>query len=455
MTSSGPDTTGESLDAAARHFVLWCLEALGLSPAIDGPDLYRLEVGGGPASAGAPVAAVPHPYADLAGRRFAFRPVEDPAWAGVTPIEHWTLRSPLMGWLLNELRNVAWPLQAAAARQPASVHELTASLFAQYSVEGGRVHLSGCSLEDRPFLRLTFLATRPAEGEPQLVHCFGTGDGTLLDERLVRDLELDQLVPASGPTPRLDRDVLRRWADATERRFVSQVAADRWSLVAATLVWCKHAEGRLSFSIGARSVEVAFAGWGRLLADRRVLPPPYECPLCGRDSYRLAATDDGRITVAERIATCEQSARRVLVDELERCAETGRRVLPEYLRSCPVTGKRVLASELKPCSMCRQRVCGGALEGGHCPACRHLSPVSKSDPRMARILDAYPRLDRWRNWRVAETRSVQVLTGASALRRLLVVLDKQTLDVLHVAVSARLSTRWTPATAIQHAQWVG
>jgi hypothetical protein len=74
---------------------------------------------------------------------------------------------------------------------------------------------------------------------------------------------------------------------------------------------------------------------------------------------------------------------------------------------------------------------------------------------MARVLDAYPKLDRWWSWRIVETRSVQVLVGASTLRRLLVVLDKHTLDVLHVAGGSRMSGRWTIATDVQRAEWVG
>jgi hypothetical protein len=74
---------------------------------------------------------------------------------------------------------------------------------------------------------------------------------------------------------------------------------------------------------------------------------------------------------------------------------------------------------------------------------------------MARVLDAHPKLDRWRSWRVAETSNVQIFVGRSALRRLLVVLDKHTLDVLHVASGSRLLSRWTDATDVQRAEWVG
>ena len=136
-------------------------------------------------------------------------------------------------------------------------------------------------------------------------------------------------------------------------------------------------------------------------------------------------------------------------------AKQGGSVLPEYLRTCPVTGQRVLDSILQRCSMCQQPVSPKALEGDRCTACHRLSPTTKIDPRMARVLDAYPKLDRWRSWRIAETRSVQILVGASTLHRLLVVLDKHTLDVLHVASGSRMSSRWTVASDVQRAEWVG
>ena len=111
-----------------------------------------------------------------------------------------------------------------------------------------------------------------------------------------------------------------------------------------------------------------------MLADRRVLPPPYECPLSGRSSYHLAATDDGRITVAEAIVTCAESSRRVLEDELQLCAVTGRRVLPEFLQECPCSRRDlVLVSVLETCSVVpaagesRER---WTMQG--CAACRQL-----------------------------------------------------------------------------------
>ncbi|MHB8972154.1 MAG: hypothetical protein ACYC3X_06585 [Pirellulaceae bacterium] len=447
------DKSSNVLDASARRFVLWCLDALGLPATTDERGIYRIEVAG--AKEKEAVGAVPlHPYAGLAGRRFVFDRSNGQPDGDSETVEQVTLESPLSKWLWEELRSVAWPVQAVAAHQPISVHELTTQLFAPYDIAGGRVHLSGCSLEDRPFLRLTFLSPPSPSGAPQIVHCFGTSDGQLLDEPMMADLELNQLTPLAGRTPRLGSGVLQQWTDVTRRHFEASHAVGEWALLAATLVWCKYAEGKLTFSIGAKSVDVGFAGWGKLFADRLIMPPPYTCPLSSRSSYRLAATDDGRITVAEGIASCDVSARRVLVEELQRCSETGRQVLPEFLRTCPVTGQRVLESLLQTCSMCQQQVSSKALDGDRCAACHRLSPTTKSDPRMARVLDAYPKLDRWRSWRIAETRSVQIMVGTSTLHRLLVVLDKHTLDVLHVASGSRMSSRWTVASDVQRTEWV-
>jgi hypothetical protein len=387
----------------------------------------------------------------LAGKRFSFEPQTD---AAMKQVEHVTLKSPFLGWLLEQLRTTAWPVHAVAARQPSSVHELTDHLFGHYRIDGGRIHLSGCSFEDRPFLRLSYLNTGGISEHPQVVHCFGTSNGELLDDDLRRQLELDELIPLKDRKPHLDEEVLRRWTEITRRMHEHRVDGTRAAPVAATLVWCKRAEGKLTFSIGQKSVEHAFSDWARLIVDRRVLPPPYKCPITGQTSYHLAATDDGRITVAHAIATCAESGQRVLETELESCEETGRRVLARCLHICPVTGRKVLTSQFKPCSVCRQSVSPAALAANRCSACRDIAAMPKADPRLARILDAYPKLDRWRSWKMSETEAAYVLLGTATWKRLLVVLDKNTLDVLHLALGSRFSSNWTPATSVQQADWL-
>ncbi len=172
-------------------------------------------------------------------------------------------------------------------------------------------------------------------------------------------------------------------------------------------------------------------------------------------SYHLAATDDGRITVAEAIAVCEESGKRVLENELETCSVTGKRMLPAYLRNCPVSELPVMRSELQHCNMCQQAVSPLVLSDGRCRVCRESKSTKKDDPRMARVLGEYPQLDRFHSWRLAESQTVYVLIAASLLKRLLLVVDKQTLEVIRLASSGIFSRRWTDADEPLRAEWLG
>jgi hypothetical protein len=73
-----------------------------------------------------------------------------------------------------------------------------------------------------------------------------------------------------------------------------------------------------------------------------------------------------------------------------------------------------------------------------------MSAVTKDDPRMARLLGEYPRLDRWPQWRMSETLTSYLAIGSGVWRRLLVVADKETLELRHLASGHRLSKRWSP-----------
>jgi hypothetical protein len=439
--------TPDTLDPPARDFVLWLLDALGLMVQAGEDGVYEIAV---PAVDSALPDAV-HPYAAMAGRRFVFEAGEQP-----DVVEQVTWQSPLVQWLIDQLQGGTRLLQAAAAEQPLTVHELAEHLFAQYQIDQGHMHLAGCSLEDRPFLRLSYLQSAHDDARTELVHCFGTDEGELLEAALRKDLHLDKLTPVSGRTPRIDPQLVQRWSELIGRQFEAQQTVDlHRQLVAVTLVWCKHADGKLTFSIGRQTVEVPFSGWGQMLAARRSLPPPYDCPLSGRSSYHLAATDDGRITVAEAIATCAVSSRRVLDSELNECAVTHRKVLPEYLQQCPCTSEQVLRSVLEMCSMCQQMVSPRALVEGRCCACRRLQAVARQNAQWQPVWDAYPGLKKLRHPRAAETETAWILVGNLTWRRLLVVLQKTDTSVLHLATSGRLSKKWTPVPDDQRDSWLG
>lgn len=325
---------------------------------------------------------------------------------------------------------------AAPADQPQSVHQLTGRLFDAYRVDGGSVRLAGCTLDDRLFLRCDYNNESPPRS-------------LFLDERLqpvrpelVGELGMDHVVVLASPPKRCQEDLDRICAALHERSGSAEAAAGGMPVV--TAVWVKFAEGRLRFDIGEQATELAFAGWARSLK-----PPAWICPASGQATFHLAATDDGRIVAAEALARCEMTGRTVTASDLTTCAATGKNVLHELTVVCPVSEQRVLSASLIACSTCNQAVAPLALIDGRCTACRSLASVGPDDPRMARILSEHPEWDRWRRWRLAETTAVYILTCSRWLRCLLLVVDRQTLELKHLAVGNRIFGGWEPLSADQ------
>ena len=305
---------------------------------------------------------------------------------------------------------------AAPAEQPQSVSEIAARLIPAYTVDGGSVHVAGCQLEDRPFLRLEFLGGPAAR--------FVTVQGKPLDPSMITELGLWKLVDLSRPPQRLDRHFESQVQAAVEAARQLDVSTAGRQLVAATVVWCKHADGKIRFSTGDAVADLPFAGWAR-----SVEPPPYVCPATGTITFHLAATDDGRVVAAEKLERCAETGRLLVSDELVTCAVTGLRVAVEQTKRCPVSGDRVLGRAMATCQSCLQEVASSSLSKGICTACRDLRKVRKADPRLARVFDEYPLLDRWAHWRLAETAEVYILSARRWLTRLLLVVDKESLQL--------------------------
>lgn len=426
----------------AQNFWLWVLDTLQLPAQRCGAQWYEFAV---PADQ----------LEDFGGRkvvRFCWG-----ADAGADPAQPGTLAeclaagSPLGEQLLGRLKRLGPVVHATPRGQPVSIHELAPHLFNPYRVEGGSLRLSGCSLEDQPLLRYTYaVRNEDADGGLRLEHVYASPQQQPIEDDLLAALGVNDLTPVTAPPPRVPNAELAAWLAHGDRQ-ASRLAGDRRAdLLLTTVIWCKRASGKLLFELGDSSAERSFDLWAQQLVDGAAAPPPFRCSATGRESYHLVAADDGRITVAESIARCEHSGRRVLDSELDSCAVTGRRVLGEFLRVCSVSGERVLADELVSCAQCRQQVSPHAVSGGRCRACRSLRPVTSDDPRLARIMGEYPKLDRWARWQLAETASVYVLTARSLLRRLLLVLDKESLQAMRVAEGFRLVREWPE---IPPAQW--
>lgn len=306
---------------------------------------------------------------------------------------------------------------AAPADQPHSVSDIAARLLSAYTVENGWVHLAGCQLEDRPFLRLE------VHGADGPVTRFVSMQGKPLDPGTVTELGLWKLVDLLRPPQRLDRGFEAEVQAGVEAARRLDAAIGGQDLFSITAVWCKHTDGKLRFSIDHTSADLPFAGWARSIE-----PPPYVCPATGTTTFHLAATDDGRIVAAEKLERCAETGRLLVSDELVACAATGLRVAADQTKRCPVCGERVLARLMVGCQNCRQEVSPGCVTKGACAACRNMRKVQKADPRLARLFDEHPVLDRWNHWRIAETAEAYILAARRWLTRLLLVVDKDSLQ---------------------------
>ena len=157
-------------------------------------------------------------------------------------------------------------------------------------------------------MRLTFGA---AEND-RVNHVFVAPDGSTVNDEVARSLGMDQVEPITESPPRLDETGLRSLV-AAGRRIAAKRASERnpdatvAEPLAITAVWIRHVDGRLQFTIGDAAATLDFSGWAKLLA-----PQAFTARSSGVKTFRLSATDDGRIDATEEMAVCQQSGRRVL-----------------------------------------------------------------------------------------------------------------------------------------------
>ncbi len=350
----------------------------------------------------------------------------------------------LLAATLRALQQLDEVVHAAPACQPTSVHQLTPRLFDAYTVEGGHVLLGGCSLDDYPLIRATQLkCSRNGSNGRRLEHTFTTPEGQIVDPQLLASLRVDRIVPVDRP-PRVPPAQLESWL-AAARRLQPEPHTNQPSTASlTTLIWCKYLRCKLIFEIGDAREDLPFTCWAQWLIDGQVSPPPFRCPRTQRESYHVVATDDGQVTVPEAVVVCEQTGRRVLETGVSVCEITHRRVLSELVQTCPVSGQRVLISEMARCNMCGQMVSPQAVFGELCQACQNPKRLHRGDTLLARVWGEYPALERWSRWRFAEIETAYILTARWLFRRLVVVLDKQTLEPIHLAERTWPSRRWSP-----------
>lgn len=329
---------------------------------------------------------------------------------------------------LEEERRV---LHLSPVEQAVRVTSISDKVLAAYTVDGGQKRLAGCTIEDRPVLRMTYW------NEGQLDHFHYLADGARVDEELETGLHLDQVLP---------HERQREWGTIDEfvYRWIENARQEigREGFLSAGLVWCKYAIGKVELSVGTAAVQVPFEGWSTLIADGVLTAPPYVCPETGVRSYHLAADDEGYLTAREALARCEDTGRCLLATRMTTCPDTKITALDQFFEPCAATGERVHHSAISTCSVCRQNVRINQLYHQTCPTCRSLKPIRKVDPVMARLLGEYPQLDRWKKWKLAESQSCYVLMGTKWVQRILLVIRRDDLQIQRAAKGSRFSRSW-------------
>ena len=312
-----------------------------------------------------------------------------------------------------------------------------------------RAHIAGCTLED-PAISVATLLRRSPDRPPQITTAYFAADGKPLSSDRINQLGLDTLAPLGEPRPKIPASQIKLLTAAGKRALAAHPDHELDHPIAATILWVKYVTGRRQFTIGEASAILRFEGWARTLD-----PPPFVCQHSRLSTYRVAATDDGRIVAAEAIEVCEHSGRRTIGSELTTCCVTGKRVLKEFVAVCPALGKPALIEEFIRCPRCRQEVCQAAIEGPGCRGCMSLQRVDRDDPRMVWLLGEFPQLDRFRHFELSETAQVYILQTRGWWKKLLLVLDRESLEVRHAATQGRFGKEWLPIDDAERRRLLG
>jgi len=414
-------------DKTTKEFALWAMSALQLRVEQTGDDYYAI-------------------YPDERHRDqfhgaqripFTFAESRSPS-EGV--LQRITATSPLFRWMRKQLNAIGPALHSAPLRQPVSLHELEPLIVSQFTLDGVTAKITDFRLQDRPLMRLTFSATGDV-----LRHRYFDGEGAEISGERLSVMQIEDLAPQVKWTSRLSDGRLSEWID----RCLKSAESDSADCLAAVVVWCKWAQGRVTFSARRQSVSHPFADWAQSLVSQQHGAPAYACPLSELSSYHLAVDDQGRILPAEGIGVCSVSGKRVLQSELRRCEASGAMALPEHLETCPLSDRSVLSSQMLKCRATGLRVFQQATRAGVCEPCSQMQTLDSEDARIARLLDRYPPLTAWNNWRGAESGRLFFATAHRSLKKLLLVVNTESMETLGAGTGMRWGPGWKPVPADQ------
>ncbi len=280
--------------------------------------------------------------------------------------------------------------------QPESVHELTAALYQPFQVDGGSVHLAGCSIEPVPVVQTVNQNYRFLGGDE-------------LDHDLAQSLGVIKTQPCDEPPPHMQQSHVQRLiSDQLDH-------LDRKSLLfsggreGVTLIWCNRVQGQLMVEIGESTETISFLLWAKRLVDGLDQCPPFHCPQTGRESYHIAADDEGTIATADSIEVCPESGRRLISTKLIPCQISNRRVDPQRLMQCSISGRQFLKRLAADCRQCRNLVDPDTVRRGKCRGCRSWQHVPSHASPVSEICRRWPELSQAKGFKVARTTNTVLL----------------------------------------------
>jgi len=408
-----------------RQFTLWALSALNLRTEFDGDRFYTLYPPNGDRAAFNGASRIQFTF-DTEVKRNSVERIEP--------------GSPLLRWITRQLHKLGPAVQLTPLVQPVSVHEIASALLPHYSMNGGKVHMGACQIEQRPILRLT-LAVKSGEGPP-VVESHYSRSGEQLSAELVDDLQLQETSPTARWNSRFSAGDIQSWTASA----VGSNGSDPPDVLHAAIIWCNYASGEIAFTARGQTAVAGFEDWARLLVKPDYQAPQFECKTTGRRSYDVELTSDNRFTVAGAVEQCPESGARLLSSGLSRCEYTGRRLNRALLQECPVTGARIDAAAMQTCAATGMKVNPACLRRGCSPAALNPAPVTHHDTRLAALLEKHPGLATYSGWRLCETITRYVFS-AGRLKHLLLVVNPENNEIEHASLGNRVLGRWRTVDA--------
>jgi hypothetical protein len=318
------------------------------------------------------------------------------------------------------------------ANQPSNIRRIVDRLFPSYRLDGGHLHLAGCSLEFFPVIR--FGCWKNGKREEVYLDRHGRN----IQPDLIEALEVHATVPLSKPPETMEEVV----ADLRSQAL-AMLELDKHSRgeLDEAVIWAVFARGKIELSFRDSSDresphQLDFSDWAV-----RLHAPPFRSPYSGHLTYHVAMTDSGAIAAADEIGICESTGQRVLKSELVQCSATGKQVLQAMTSPCAVSGKPVLRSKLVMCPQCHQWVSPRRMRWKKCEACQRLERADVSSEPIAHLLQRYPRLSDWQRWYLSETYDSFLCLATRGLQRVFLVLDRESFEVKHALTGSRFGQR--------------